>query len=103
MFAIATPIDARKIVDRCAHKREAWWRRMRTASSDLRVRFQEAGLPVPLLLRVDLREADRERRAERVQDLLHRGFDPLERVHVDLRLFHRDLDSLRRMRRARLR
>src|SRR3972149_6774642 len=56
MFAIATRIDARKIVDRCAHKREAWWRRMRTASSDLRVRFQEACLHVPLRLRVELLE-----------------------------------------------
>src|SRR5437867_625165 len=49
-----------------------------------------------------LLEADRDEGPKGVEDFLHLLLDALERVDVDLRLFHRVLDPLRRMGRRRL-
>src|SRR5713226_1084255 len=51
----------------------------------------------------DLLESDRDERPQGVKDLLHLLLDALERIDVHLRLLHRVLDPLRRMRRAGLR
>src|SRR6266571_5594456 len=48
-------------------------------------------------------ESNRDEGPQGVEDLLHLLLDALERVAVDLRLLHRVLDPLRRMRRAGLR
>src|SRR5881296_2689940 len=50
----------------------------------------------------NLLEADRDEGPKGVEDFLHLLLDALERVDVDLRLFHRVLDPLRRMGRRRL-
>src|SRR3989337_2465128 len=48
----------------------------------------------------DFLESDRDEGAQGAEDVLHLLLDPLARVHMDLRLLHRDLDPLGRVGRA---